>query len=237
MAEDVLFSSKYYEDFQDKNIIKKIFTTSVYFDQVKYLYRPVFVFSFYIDSKISSGKVNLKVNHITSLLLHLFCVLIFFCFLVSYCNFKLYLALMGALFFSVNIFSVWSAVWLSGRCDLLLFFFAFLAFILFIKSNETENAIVKNIFLILHFILFFLALLSKETAVVLPVVCLIFLYVKGYKLKLSYLCYILLYVLYSFMYSNDVNIIKQFIGLFDIKNIFYMICDYLSAPFFLFIGS
>ena len=232
MVEDLLFSSKYYEQFQDKSIIKKIFTTSVYFDKVKYLYRPVFIFSFYIDSKISSGKVNLKVNHITSLLLHLFCVLMFFYFLIKYCDFKPYLALIGSLFFSINIFSVWSAVWLSGRCDLLLFFFAFLAFILFMKSNETENVLLKNIFLILHFVLFLLALLSKETAVVLPAVCLMFVYVKGYKLRLSYLCYILIYTLYSMMYSNDVNIVKQFIGLFDIKNIFYMICYYLSAPFF-----
>jgi hypothetical protein len=232
MVEDLLFSSKYYnEQFQDKNIIKKIFTTSVYFDKVKYLYRPIFIFSFYIDSKISSGKVNVKVNHITSLLLHLFCILIFFYFLVDYCNFKMYLALIGSVLFSINIFSAWSTVWLSGRCDLLLFLFVFLSFIFFIKANENKNIIISNIFIIIHFLLFFLALLSKETAVVLPIVCLVFLYVKRYKLRLSYLTYVFIYILYYLMYSNDVNLIRQFILLFDVKNILYIICDYISAPF------
>lgn len=233
MVEDLLFSSKYYELFKEKGIIKKIFTTSVYFDKVKYLYRPIFILSFYLDSKLSSEKINLKVNHITSLLLHLFCVLIFFYFLVCYCDFKLYLALIGSLFFSINIFSVWSAVWISGRCDLLFFLFTFSSFMLFVKSNETENILIKNIFLIFHFVLFFLALLSKETAVALPIVCLIYIYIKEYKLKLSYLCYILVYVLYYFIYSNDIHLVRQFVGLFDIKNFFYMICDYLSAPFYL----
>lgn len=232
MVEDLLFSSRYYEQFQDEGIIKKIFTTSVYFDKVKYLYRPVFVLSFYVDSKISSGKVSLKVNHITSLFLHFLCVLIFFCFLINYCNFKLYLALIGSLFFSVNIFSVWSAVWLSGRCDLLLFLFGFSSFIFFIKSNEENNIYKKTAFLFVHFILFFLALLSKETAVALPIVCVIFAYVKGYKRKLAYLFYILVYLLYFFLYSNDVNIAKQFISLFRPRDFFYMICDYLSAPFY-----
>lgn len=234
MVEDLLFSSKYYnEQFQDKDIIKKIFTTSVYFDKVKYLYRPVFILSFYIDSKISLCKVNVKVNHVTSLLLHLLCVLIFFYFLINYCKFKVYLALLGSLFFSINIFSVWSAVWLAGRCDLLLFLFAFSSFIFFIKSNETNNDLKKRVFLLIHFILFFVALLSKETAVALPFVCLIFAYVKGYRIKLIYLFYILIYVLYSFMYSNDVNITNQFMMLFNVKNMFYTICDYLSAPFYL----
>lgn len=234
MVEDLLFSSAYYEQFQNEDIIKKIFTTSVYFDKIKYLYRPVFVLSFYIDSKISLGKVNLKVNHITSLLLHFFCVLIFFYFLVYYCDFKLYLAFTGSLFFSVNIFSVWSAVWLSGRCDLLLFLFAFSSFIFFIKANEFENTFKKQIFLILHFILFFLSLLSKETAVSLPIVCLIYMHIKGYKLKWIYLLsYVFVYVLYYSMYSNDINLLKQFTYLFDIKKTLYTICDYLSAPFYL----
>ena len=232
MVEDLLFSSKYYnEQFQDKDIIKKIFTTSVYFDKVKYLYRPIFVFSFYIDSKISSGKVNLKVNHLTSLLLHLFCILIFFYFLVNCCSFKMYLALIGSILFSINIFSAWSTVWLSGRCDLLLFLFSFSSFIFFVKANENKNIITKNIFITIHFLLFFLALLSKETAIVLPMVCLAFLYVKGYKLKWNYLVYILIYFLYSLMYSNDVNLVRQVKALFNIKNISYIICDYISAPF------
>lgn len=233
MVEDLLFSSQYYEQFQNEGIIKKIFTTSVYFDRVKYLYRPIFILSFYIDSKISLGKVNLKVNHATSLVLHLLCVLIFFYFLVNYCNFKLYLALFGSLFFSINIFSVWSAVWLSGRCDLLLFLFGFSSFIFFIKSNEENNIYKKTAFLFVHFILFFLALLSKETAVMLPVVCLIFAYIKGYKIKLISFFYIVVYALYSLMYSNDVNLVKQFLILFDFKYVLYTICDFLSAPFYL----
>jgi len=230
--EDVLFSCEYYKQFQDDGIIKKIFTTSLYFDKLKYLYRPIFVLSFYVDSKISSGKINVKVNHSTSLLLHLLCVLIFFLFLINYCNFNLYLSLIASLIFSINIFSVWSAVWLSGRCDLLLFLFAFLSFIFFIKSNETDNIIWKKIFLFIHFIFFFVALLSKETAVSLPIVCLIFAYIKGYKLKISYLFYILIYSLYFFMYNNDINLVKQFIVLFNIKDVLYIICDYLSTPFF-----
>ncbi|MBR3654351.1 MAG: hypothetical protein IKN62_02810 [Elusimicrobia bacterium] len=232
MVEDLLFSSQYYEQFQNEGIVKKIFTTSVYFDKIKYLYRPVFILSFYVDSKISLGKVNVKINHITSLLLHLLCVLIFFCFLVNHCNFKIYLALLGALFFSINIFSVWSAVWLCGRCDLLLFLFAFSSFIFFIKANETDNNSRKIFFLLIHFILFFAAVLSKETAVVLPFVCLIFAYIKGYKIKFSYLFYVIIYFAYFLMYSNDVNFIKQFMGLFN-KDTLYMICDYLSAPFYL----
>ena len=48
MVEDLLFSSQYYEQFQNEGIIKKIFTTSVYFDKVKYLYRPIFILSFYV---------------------------------------------------------------------------------------------------------------------------------------------------------------------------------------------
>ena len=52
-------------------------------DEVKYLYRPVFILSFYLDSKLSSGQINFKVNHITNLLLHLMCVLLLFNFLIK----------------------------------------------------------------------------------------------------------------------------------------------------------
>lgn len=232
-VDDILFASDYYEQYDDRDIVIKIFTTSVYFDEVKYLYRPVFILSFYLDSKLSSGQINFEVNHITSLLLHLMCVLLLFNFLIKYCHFNLWLSLIASIIFAVNVFSVWSAAWLSGRCDLLLFLFSFSSLIFFIKSNEEKNYVGRQIFLLFHFILFFAALLSKETAVVLPILCITYSFIKKYKVRPAYSVYFFIYALYFVIYSNEISVTQRIISSFDIQNMLYIISDYFSCAFLL----
>jgi len=124
-------------------------------------YRPMQVISLMIDAGISGTQP--WIYHFSNLLLHILTVIALFSFL---CNIgiKKNISFLISLLFSVNPMISNAVAWIPARGDLLLCLFSLLSFITFLEYSKKKNPV----YICLHFVAFLLALLSKETAVLLP---------------------------------------------------------------------
>lgn len=125
-------------------------------------YRPILLVSFYLDEWIGQG--SLKTYHITNLLLHAVNVLLLL-FLFRKLKFKSNISFWFALFFAIHPALVQAIAWIPGRNDSLLTLFALASLLLLIDHLRTNSFPL----LLLQLLFFELALLTKETAVLLPV--------------------------------------------------------------------
>ena len=128
-------------------------------------WRPMTLFSFFID--YSMWSLNPAGYHLFNILINAFNALLIF--LVFYMLFnKTHYAFLASLFFSIHPSHVEAVSWISGRTDLLASFFilaAILFFILFLKKK-------KGFFYAITALFFMLALLSKENAILFPLLAL-----------------------------------------------------------------
>lgn len=129
-------------------------------------YRPMQTVTFFIDTFIGSGRPI--VFHISNLLLHLLTVVSLY-FLLRSLKIKNLTALFGALLFSVHPLLASSVSWVPSRGDLLLGLFGVLLYICFDRYFKTG----KKIYIILHLLCFTLAIFSKETALIFPLLMLL----------------------------------------------------------------
>jgi tetratricopeptide (TPR) repeat protein len=198
---------------QDFSNILKVFTTDAFY-QVKSidLYRPLQSATFILDAQWGLNPVF--VAHLTNLMLHTVTCLVVFR-LLRLLEFRERIAFFGALVYSVHYLFMTAVAWLPARGDLLLALFAFLtlaSFINIVTSGGWRNYL-------LHFIFFALAIFSKETAVVLPL--LLALYLVGYGrtavLNRSHLClplfYLTVQLLYFWLKARSVVLYKGDTGL------------------------
>ena len=125
-------------------------------------YRPLQTVTFIIENYFAGTSPALY--HITNLILHTICSLLVFFLLKDILknNIKSFL---GSIIFSIHPLFVHTVIWIPSRGDLLLCLFGLLNFIFFIKYTKTNN--LK--FLIFNVLAFGLAILSKETAVIFPI--------------------------------------------------------------------
>lgn len=136
-----------------------------------YHYRPLLELSFRLDAVM--GKGDYRVFYLTNILLHiLMCILAYFLFLCFSLTPKS--AFSFSLIYAVHPFMVHAVAWIPGRNDTLFGIWALLSCLFFIRWIQKE----KNLFLILHTIALFMALFTKETAIVLPFVLFPFLFKK-----------------------------------------------------------
>lgn len=152
--------------------LKQAFTTPL----AGLYYRPFLLLTIILDFKL--GGLDPFLFHLSNLLFHLLSVYLLFRFLISFGTERI-TALMFCILFSVHPIHLHAVAWIPGRNDTLLFIFSLTSFIL-LKSYLEER---KPIQIILHFIAFLLALCTKETAMMLPVIYLLiyFLYHKNAK--------------------------------------------------------
>jgi tetratricopeptide (TPR) repeat protein len=131
---------------------------------VSSFYRPVLTLSFSIETLIFK---NLTIQHFSNVLLHIAAVLSVFVFLKKLKFDKTLVFLFTALF-AVHPAFTQAVVWIPGRNDLLLAIFAILSLI-FLSDyfNCDKNRRIKYF---LFSASFFLALFTKETAIVLAAV-------------------------------------------------------------------
>jgi len=130
-------------------------------------WRPLLLFSFSIDYKI--WKLSPLGYHLTNTLLHIFnAFLIYFLLFLIFKNRNL--SFLTALIFLLHPLQTEAITYVSGRADPLSIFFILIAFILYHSAKEKG----ENKFLILSFLFFIFALLSKESVIFFP--ALIFLY-------------------------------------------------------------
>ncbi len=128
------------------------------------LYRPLISLSYLIDSRLWGDRPP-PYYHLTNVLFHaLASVTVYF-------NLQALLkgrwsAWLGALFFAIHPIHTEAVSWISGRTDVICGFFFFLALFLYLRGREggrwTSSAG--------SLVAFFLALLSKEMAITLPLV-------------------------------------------------------------------
>lgn len=147
--------------------VRGIFTTAYWYPDPKLtdLYRPVTVLSFAINHRI--GGFQPAVYHLTNVVLHGLISLLLF-FLLAKITGRLAFALTASLIFAVHPVHVEAVAWVSGRSELLACLFMLLAWRVSLpgKSGITSPAAIAGTGL-----LYLLALLSKESALVLlPVV-------------------------------------------------------------------
>jgi len=116
--------------------------------------------------------------HLTNLLLHIINIILLFYLISLISNNKTVINLTTALF-ALHPVQTEAVNWVGARADLLLGVFSLLAIILFIDYIKTA----KYKFYVSSLFVFVLALLSKETAIVIPVVFLILPNILNKKIK------------------------------------------------------
>jgi Tfp pilus assembly protein PilF len=144
--------------------IPKLFETDVFISTTssQVFYRPLLNILLMIETHI--GKDSPVVYHCTNILLHLACSILVFVVLQQLGSTKP-IAGIAALLFCVHPLNASAVVWIPGQNDTLLTLLLLGSFSFLLRALDTGRIGP----LIGHFILFFLALLTKEPAIVLPI--------------------------------------------------------------------
>ncbi len=165
-------------------------------------YRPVVSASYTIDCSLYGLKP--LGFHFTNVLIHVINSLLFFYLLTlmftgteTKCkNYAILLVPLGigAVLFAVHPIHTEAVAWVSGRTDSLCFTFFAAAFILYLKYSDSN----KILHLCLCFFLYIFALLTKEMAITLPVVIILYDFIfKGLRSKEKLVPKINIYILFA----------------------------------------
>jgi len=140
--------------------VGNLFSTEQYMGN----YHPVTLFSYAVDYAI--GELHPFIYHLDNLLLHLFCVVFLYLFLLEL-KLPAGVPFVVCLLFGIHPLHVEPVAWLSARKEVL--YGAFFLSSLFCYIKYVGNG-TKTSWYAFAFILFLLSVLSKATAVVIPAV-------------------------------------------------------------------
>lgn len=143
----------------------KLFSQSVFGSAQEsgdFFYRPMLNLTFYTDFLLYGN--SLTGFHSTNLILHAAAACLLYLLFLQL-QFDRLLSLIVVLLFTVHPALVQAVAWIPGRNDSLFTLTAIASILLLIRY--TDNG--KPLYLALHFLFFFMCLLTKETAVLLPV--------------------------------------------------------------------
>lgn len=150
--------------------ILQTFKEDVFISPFNIYYRPILTISLMVDAQL--GQTAPFVYHLSNIIIHLIVSLLLF-FLLLKLQYKKDLSFLFALLFAVHPVLSQAVSWIPGRNDSLLTLFILSSFIFFLKFNETLGR-KKLIYCFLHLLFFCLALLTKETAIVLIPIIILF---------------------------------------------------------------
>ncbi|MGE5425611.1 MAG: tetratricopeptide repeat protein [Bacillota bacterium] len=139
----------------------EIFLNDVFFGAAKFYYRPLLTWSFVLDWHLGGGSIAFF--HLTNLLYHSLSVCLAYALLLR-TGIRRKVAFWLSLFFAIHPALVQAAIWIPGRNDVLAAAFIFLTLIFVSRWFREE----KGRDLGLSWLFFLLALLTKETAALLP---------------------------------------------------------------------
>lgn len=129
------------------------------------VYRPLTSFSFWLNYRLTGlDPLSYRTVNVVFHALNGFLLFLIICFFTD----KKHLAALAGLFFIVFPNHAEAVSWISGRGDVLAVFFCLLSFLLYLNFRFRK----KEGYLLLALLSFALALLSKESAMVLPAVVL-----------------------------------------------------------------
>ena len=141
-------------------------------------YRPVATISYMLDAQI--GGSNLWIYHLDNLLLHIASLILLF-YLLTKLGLQKKVSLILLTLFSIHPMFTHAVCWIPARMDLLLAVFGLVSIIMLIKYLETNNIL----FISLHALFFFMVVFSKETALLLPIVYMLLMYMQKGNLDLK----------------------------------------------------
>jgi len=159
--------------------LKEAFSRDAFFSKDGLaFYRPLQNVSYMIDA-IFSHK-NAGGYHFTNLLFHILtCFSLFY--LMKLLKYDKKVAMLVALIYTVHPIFTHAVAWIPSRGDLMIAFFGILSFIGFIKYLDTG----KYYYYALNILSFILAVFSKETAVLFPLVYLGYYFIVRRKKKIN----------------------------------------------------
>jgi len=143
------------------------FSTDAFIARHGDFYRPMQTVIFFIDAFI--GGERPWIYHLSGLLIHILTVISFYV-LLKKLGIKNLTALFIALIFSVHPLLSAAVSWVPATGDLLIGFFSILLFTSFINYIKSSS----KLWLSLNILLFVLAIFSKETAILLPILLLFY---------------------------------------------------------------
>jgi len=156
-----------YEYFSDISNIPDSFTRDAFVRDVGSFYRPLQTTMFIIETNIAGGEPF--IFHIINVILHILtCIGVYLLF--KKLNFSKDIQTIAGILYAIHPLFTHAVSWIPARNDLLITLFCIYGFIAFMNYLEKG----KFQFLLVHYLLLVLALFSKETAAVFPVMCFIF---------------------------------------------------------------
>ena len=165
MLDDSIFIKENQAFNSDIHNVSIAFQRGVFSRDNDFYYRPVFLVDFILESNVFG--IGAAGYHITNLIFHLLCVLLLYLFFI-----KLKIpephALLLALIFAVHPVLSQAVAWIPGRNDMLLMIFFVSGLILAIDYVQKPGWLLFSG----QLVLFLLALFTKETAAMIPVVAL-----------------------------------------------------------------
>jgi len=202
----ILDNIKLLTDFKN---LKEVFLTNPFFNKGGDFYRPLQNVSFMIDANLSGQ--NGWAYYMSNMIIHFItCSLIYYLLTLFGKNRKI--ALLLTLAFAVHPLFVQTVAWAPSRGDLFLGMFGIASFILFILYIRNKN----YYYLILNILAFSLALISKETAVIIPVICFLYYFFieKEKSVSISGLIipavsYLSLFALFMYVRNEIVGIVVE----------------------------
>ncbi len=207
-------------------------------------YRPIVTISYFIDYHLWG--LNPFGFHLHNLILHIANAILLY-FLINLISKNKSLSLLTTLLFALHPVNSETVNVISFREDLLIFLFSLSSFILFIKMSDYAGK-RKTFLYYTSIILFLLALFSKEMAVTLPILLILYDYLikkapgKNIlnSLKSRYLCYIIALLFYciirfQFITNSDKPLVAYqmnnlYIKLLTMARVFANYIQWLLLP-------
>lgn len=166
------------------------FLTDAFIDGDSHFYRPLQTISYMVDLQLQ-GKQDTWMFHLTNILLLGCIAYLLFLILIKF-KIPRSLAILSTLIYCAHPLFISNVAWIPARGDLQLMLFSQAAFLFFIEFLRKKSLS----FLLLSWAVFTLALFSKETAAILPIVFIIY-YIIFKKEKQFDTKYVLLIFLYA----------------------------------------
>ncbi|MEI6529562.1 MAG: tetratricopeptide repeat protein [Candidatus Falkowbacteria bacterium] len=147
--------------------IGTVFTSDAFFSMTKYYYRPILNVSLMLDMHIA-GMLPF-IYHLSNILIHILVAWLIYRLFIKL-NYSRILAWLFAAIFIVHPVLTQAVAWIPGRNDSLLALFVLAAFNLFLEFKESP----KLKYFVGYLACLLLALFTKETAALLPVIVIIY---------------------------------------------------------------
>lgn len=177
------------------------FTTSI----GELYYRPLLTISLMLNAATSG--LNPFSYHLTNLILHIFCVLSLYK-LLTLLKTNNITAVLLSLVFAVHPGLLHGVVWIPGRNDVILCLFMLLSLISLVQYINQNKAK----FLVYHFLFFILALLTKENAILFPVIYVVLFLFAGNNKKKTVLLSVLWIGFVIAWYFVKISVINSTLG-------------------------